>query len=169
MPLTSAQQVRQRVRDLPNLVDETRYGDGTASRFHLSYANITSASAYVPAGGTAWSATAASFDASGFVDFSGVISANSAFRLMYVWTVFSDDVIDHYLSGGILDATKQLAYDLQFDTLKRARWMAPDGSQYDDTQAKDALQKILASIHDEETEAADLSAGMVSWSVNQGE
>jgi hypothetical protein len=92
MTLSTSQQVRLFVQDQPTIFDETRTFDGTANLFNLPYRNLTSATAFVTAsGGAGWTATGCTFDASGFVAFSAVGSANSAYRVRGVQSNFSDD------------------------------------------------------------------------------
>lgn len=171
MTLTDNQQVRLKIQDFPALADVTLHGDGTANRFLLPQRNLTSASAYVPAGNTAWSATGATFDASGAVAFSSIISANSAFRLTYTHSTFSDDEVDHFLSegGSVVGAAKEACVALMFDGQKRASWAAADGTKYDDTKALDSLRGLYATLKDEESDAAGAAASMESWSMNQGD
>jgi hypothetical protein len=171
MPLTSAHLVRQRIQDEPQYANATYRGDGTANEFALPHRNLSSGSAFVPLGGTAWSATAATFNPSGTVTFSNVISANSAFNVRYVHSVFSDAVIDSYLSaqGSIDGAALQCAYDLQFDAIKRAKWASPDGSQYDDTQARETIREIIATLQEKARQEAIGGGQIQSWAETQGE
>lgn len=171
MPLPSSQMVRQRVNDMPQPASDTYYGDGTASRFRLPHANLTTATASVAPGGTAWSATGATFNVSGRVDFSGVISANSAFLVEYVWSIWSDSVIDEYISanGSVLGAALQCAYDLQFDNVKRSRWMAANGAQYDNIQAGAYVKDIISGIKAEMMEDAVNYGALASWAETQGD
>lgn len=41
MSLTTAQQIRLKIADIPRLADQTYYGDGLASSFALPHNNIT--------------------------------------------------------------------------------------------------------------------------------
>lgn len=166
--LTTAQQVRLRIQDQPRRADVTRFADGTANTYYVPERNLTSGSAFLPAAG-GWSATGAAFDVSGSVAFSAVLSANSAFRLSYTYSVFSDDEIDHMISAGgnVLGASMEAVQTLMFDSLKRASWRAPDGSSYDDTKAMDMLNSLYAKLKDELTEAADLGGGFQSWAEGQ--
>ena len=171
-PLTTAYQVRLRIQDLPRQVDITRHGDGTGTRYHLEHRNITSGTAYVAPGGTAWSATAGSvFNASGFVDLSGVVSANSAVRFVYVHSVFSDNEIGHYTAAGgdIPGAAIQAVRALRFDGLRRASWAAPDGTEYDDTAALTELDRLEKSLRREIEDAAFAAGSIESWSENQAD
>jgi hypothetical protein len=171
MPLTSAQLVRQRIQDLPAYNDiATMIGDGTANSFKLPHVNLTTASAYVPVA-AGWSATGATFDATfGIVSFPSAFSAQSAFRVTYVHTVFAEAVIDEYVSAyGVLGAALQCAYDLQFDALKRAKWRSPAGDEYDDTDARNALKDIISALTHEQEQDAIFGGGFNSWSVTQAE
>jgi hypothetical protein len=173
MALTTAQAVRLRVQDLPTVANETYYGDGTAVLFLLPHRNITSGTAYVPIGKTAWTATGASFDASGYVTFSGIIPANSAFRVQYVHSNFSDDEIGHFtaVGGTVNGAALEAVQTLMFDSLKRARWMSPDGTQHDDTQAQSMLSRMYtqlkAAVDETDAEAAAAGGEMQSWALEQ--
>lgn len=168
MPLTDHQLVRQRITDPPRYYDSAHYGDGIATRYTLPVSNLVSASAFVQPGGTAWSASAATFNPTGFVDFANPISAQSAFRIVGVYTVFSDEVIDERVSAyGVRGAALECCYDLLFDAAKRARWGAPDGSQYDDTGSITALNMAISALKHEEEEAAIQGGGFWSWAETQ--
>jgi len=169
MALTTAQQVRLKIQDQPLVADATYEGNGTATIHALPHRNLTSATAFVPDGKTAWSATGCTFDASGFVAFSGVIAANSAFRVRYVYSVFSDDEIGHFTAeGGNVNGAALAAIEtLMFDSLKRARWMAPDGTQYDDTQAQAQLRHMWDRLHQAAADDAISGGAISSWAMNQ--
>jgi len=170
MTLTTAEQVRLRIQDKPIVFDSTFYGDGTATTFALGVTNVTSATAFVPIA-AGWSGTGATLDATGFVVFSGVISANSAFRVRGVHTVFSDAEIGHFtaVGGSVVGAALEAVGALMFDSLKRARWAAPDGTTYDDTAAQGQLQKLYDQLA-EEIKAAAVDAGsFVSWAEGQAD
>lgn len=173
MPLSSAQRVRQRIQDFPRPYDGVFVGDGLATRFALPHVNLTSASAYVTIGSppTGWSGTGATFNSSGYLEFANVIPALSSFRVAYVHSVFSDEIIDEYVSaeGGVNGAALQCAYDLQFDALKRAKWRAADGAEFDDTKAMDMLGKIIDTLKAEQTEEAIYGGGFQSWAITQEE
>lgn len=169
MTLTTAQQVRLRIQDAPAWFDDVRYGDGTAAVFDLGKRNLTTASAYLAVGGTAWSATGCTVDVSGVVAFSGVISAMTAFRVRGVHSVFSDDEIGHFtaVGGSVAGAALEAARTLAFDGLKRAKWAAPDGSSWDDTMALQALYSLIGKL-EEEVAGAELSAGAFGeWAITQ--
>lgn len=171
--LTTAQQVRLRIQDIPAIADTTLYGDGTADTFSLVQRNQTSATAFVPigVGGTAWSATGCAFDpAFGSVQFSGVISAQSAFRTRYVFSVFSDDEISGMVvaGGDVVGASIEAVQTLMFDSLKRAVWRAPDGSMYDDTAAQQALKTLFDVLKDQQGDQAAAEGGISEWGLNQG-
>lgn len=173
--LTSAQAVRLRIRDLPVIADDTYIGDGSGRLFNLPHENISSGSAFVPGANGQWSATAAAFNASGFVEFDGTISANSAWRARYVHSVFSDEDIEHRLTteSGLTRVSLAFVKDLMFDGLKRAKWAAPDGSEYDDTKAIDLLDKLYRALAGEiaevDSEAAIAGGAIAGWAVTQGE
>lgn len=171
MVLTEAQQVRLRIQDLPLIADVTRYGDGTAATYQLQHSNLTSASAFIPLGGTAWSATGATFNASGYVDFSGVISANSAFRVRYVHSTFSDTDVDQMLAdgGSVLGASREAVQTLMFDGLKRSKWAAPDGTEFSDVDAMKLLKDLWDVLQEELSEEATTAGSIASWSLNQGD
>lgn len=171
--LTTAQQVRLRIQDIPTIYDTTLYGDGTADTFAFTQRNQTSATAFVPigaGGGTAWSATGCAFDSTfGGVQFSGVISAQSAFRARYVYSVFSDDEIGTMITagGGVRGASIEALQTLFFDSLKRSVWRAPDGSMYDDTAALAALRQLYDVLILEQAEDAVGQGGISEWGLNQ--
>ena len=99
--LTTAQQVRARIQDIPQRFDLVLAGDGLRSAYTVQdgnapVTNMISASAFVVAP-NGWSATGATFDPTGFVTFSGVISANTAFRVVGVQSIFSEADIGHFI------------------------------------------------------------------------
>ncbi len=169
--LTTADQIRLRIQDQAKPADTTLHGDGTAVRFGFDHANITSGTAYVGLGNppTAWSATGCTFDSTGFVEFSAIHSANSAFRIVYVHSVFSDDEIGHFtaVGGSVPGAALEACRTLMFDSLKRARWMAADGSQYDDTMAMNFIGKLESTLRKELEESAIAGGAIYSWAEQQ--
>ena len=169
MALTTAQQVRLRIQDIPAVADVTRSFDGSASAFNLEHRNLTSGTAFVPGSNSLWSATGAAFNTSGYVTFSAVISANSAWRARYVHSVFSEDEISHFTAAGgsIAGAAIEAVQALMFDGLKRAKWAAPDGTTYDDTAALDALWKIYSAQKEEIADSETFDGGYDSWSEGQ--
>ena len=173
MALTTAQQVRLRIQDIPQVFDLEWNANGSATEYQLrngaaEYRNITSATAYIPVAGV-WSATGATFNVSGYVAFSGVVSANSALRARGVWSTFSDEEIEHFtaVGGNIAGAALEAAHTLQFDALKRAAWAAPDGTTYDDTKVIQALKDLIEELKDEVSEDASSAGGFASWAENQ--
>lgn len=170
MTLTDAQRLRLRIQDQPMLEDRTYYGDGQASVFTLAYTNVSSASAYV-SGSAGWTGTGATFNPTGNVAFSGVISANSAFRVTYTYSTFADAEIDQFLAdgGGLAGASREACVALMFDATKRARWMAPDGSQFDDTIAMGHLRDMYKELTEEIQQAATLNGVISSWGLSQGD
>lgn len=169
MTLTTAQRVRLRVSDFPLMADLTHYGDGTAQTFALPHRNLVSASAFVP-NGASWTATGATFNPSGSVAFSGVISGASAFRTTYVYSVFTDEEIDDFLTvgGGVNGAALEAVTTLMFDGLKRSRWSAPDGTSHDDTAAIGLLREMYNTLKEEQAEEAVAGGGFGEWGMNQG-
>lgn len=173
MTLTTAQQVRLRIQDIPQVFDIEWNANGSATEYQLrngaaEYRNITSATAYIPVAGV-WSATGAAFNTSGYVAFSGVVSANSALRTRGVHSVFSDDEVGHFtaVGGTVAGAALEAAHTLQFDALKRAAWAAPDGTTYDDTKAIDALKALIDELKEEVNDEGLAAGGFQSWSINQ--
>lgn len=169
--LTSGQRVRLTIQDPPIRADYTLIGDGTAASFLAPHTNLTSASAFVPgAGNSAWSATGFSYSLNGEYSFSGVISANSAYRLTYTHTTFSDDEVDQFLAdgGSVNGAALEAVKALIFDAVKRSRWMSSDGQSYDDTNAQTHLREMYEKFSRELEKDATIAGGMASWSVNQG-
>lgn len=169
--LTTAQQVRLRIQDIPAIADVTLYGDGTADTFSLVQRNQTSATAFVPLNATAWSATGATIDPTfGSVQFSNILSANSAFRVRAVYSVFSDDEISGMVvaGGDVVGASIEAVQTLMFDGLKRAVWRAPDGSMYDDTAAQQALKTLFDVLKDQQSDLAAAEGGISEWGLNQG-
>jgi hypothetical protein len=170
MSFDTARQVRLRIQDQPSVFDLTRTFDGSATVFDLPYRVISSATALVPDASGRWSATGATFDPSGWVAFSGIGSAHSAYRVRGVYSVFSDDEIGHFtaIGGSVAGAALEAVRVLMFDSLKRARWAAPDGSQWDDTAALDQLR----ALHDQliaDIERDQAGGGFVSWAEGQGD
>ena len=172
----SANQVRARINDRVRFEAETFIGDGSASAFKLKagapFSTVTAATAYVFVAATpGYSATAATFDVEwGRVGFAGSVSANSGVQATYGWSIFADDEINYYLytaaGGGSVPAVALLCVKaLQFDSLRRASWGAPDGTNYDDTAAQATLQKMYDSIWAELREGPD--GGIESWSEQQ--
>ena len=168
MALTTAEQVRLRIQDKPTIFDSTLAGDGSATIFGLGVTNVVSGMAFVPGVG-GWTATGATIDATGFVAFSGAISANSAFRVRGVHTVFSNDEIGHFtaVGGTVAGAALEAVKALMFDSLKRAKWAAPDGTEYDDTAAQQQLQKLYEQLDEEVNEGAVDAGAYASWSLGQ--
>ena len=163
--LTTAQQVRLRIQDFPTVADVTQHGDGSASAFPLDHRHAASGTAYVPDASGRWSATAATFDPSGFVTFPDVISAGSAWRARYVHSVFSPDEIGHFtaVGGGVAGAALEACRALMFDALRRAQWAAPDGTRYDDTAALQQLRTLHSALLAEVNEGAVDAGGFASW------
>lgn len=169
MSLTTAQRTRLKISDSPRIADITRYGDGTATVFQTEHVNLTSGSAFVPLGGTAWTATGVTFNASGFYTFTNVISALSAYRVTYVHSVFSDTEIDQFLEdgGSIIGAAVEAVGSLMFDSLRCARWMASDGSSYDNTSSQSHARSLYDKLVEELEREAATAGGFQSWALGQ--
>lgn len=173
MALTTAQQVRLRIQAPWQRGEEILYGDGIASGFKLAqgqpHSTIVSATASVNNAG--WSATGCTIDTTyGYATFSGVVSANTAVRFDYLWSVFSDDEIGYFtaVGGTIPGAALEAVRTLMFDGLKRANWQAPDGTKYDDSRVIDLLKAMEERLQAEVERADGPAGGWESWSVNQG-
>jgi hypothetical protein len=171
MTLDITAQVRLRIQDRWRYASEELTGNGYDSTFKLAqgspFSTITAGSATIRAS-TSYTATGASFDtALGLVSFSGTISANSAFRAAYQWSVFSDEEVTNFIAqgGSVAGASLEAVRALMFDGLRRAKWAAPDGSQYDDTQALNHLKTMYSAFWAEQREAPE--GGLASWSEQQ--
>lgn len=169
MTLTTAQQVRLRIQDQPVIMDHVGTADGQAKEFALPMRAIQSATAYIHDSNQQWTATGATVDATGFVAFSAVITANSAWRVRGVASTFSDDEIGHFtaVGGSVPGAALEAVKVLMFDSLKRASWAAPDGTNYDDTKAMDQLNTLYEQLQAEVSEGAIQYGGFVSWAMGQ--
>lgn len=168
MALTSGQQVRLRIQDLPVVALDTYAGDGQTTAFKLPHNVITSASAYVGSGGT-WNGTGATF-VSGYVAFADPVPASSAFMVKYTYSVFSDDEVEHFLTAGgnVNGAAIEAVQTLMFDGLKRQKWSAPDGTEVDDTAAMKLLTDLYKTLKQEQRDEAIVSGGgFQSWAENQ--
>lgn len=164
MGLAELEQVRLFIQDAARVADGVYQGDGSATVFALPHRHLTSGTAFVPSP-SGWGATGATFDPTGFVAFSGAIAAGSAFRARYVHSTFSDAELEHFLAAGgsVRGAALAAVQTLMFDGLRRARWAAPDGSQYDDTAAQGLLRDLYTTLaRERETDAGGLGA-VVSW------
>lgn len=174
MTLTTAQQVRVRIQDPWRRGSEVRYGDGLASSFQLAqgapHSTLVSATASIVV--TGWSATGCTFDLSlGYVTFSGIPSANTAVRFDYQWAVFGDEEIGYFTAAGggtVRGAALEAVRTLRFNASKRARWAAPDGTQYDDTAAMRALKELEDDLQTEVVRYSEgPEGGYESWAVEQ--
>lgn len=161
-----ADQLRLLVRDKPWLVDRTITGDGLSNSFLLPERNITTGSAFIT-GTNGWSATGATYNPSGEVLFSSVISAYALVRLRFVASIWSDAEIADFAAEGLYAGARRAAYELMFDSTKRARWAAPDGSSYDDTAAIRAVEKLIDVLNQQQGEEVVSAGGYAQWSENQ--
>jgi len=114
--------------------------------------------------GAQWVATGATFS-SGMVEFAHRISANSAFRVSYVHTVFSDAEIDDFIDRGndLLGAQIAAVETLMFDSLKRVSWRAHDGTSYNDTHAQQTLQAMHTKLKRQQMDEAQAILGVYGW------
>lgn len=171
MPLSNLDIIRSRIQDYAKAEDIFDYGDGLKTRFNLPHKNIMSATALVVVGGTAYSATAATFNVSGYVTFSSIIPLNTAVNFQYVQSTFSDDEIGYFTASGggsVAGAALLAIRALRFDGLKRARWMASNGTQFDSTNAITELGRIESALKAELEEDAALAGGsVIGWSEGQ--
>lgn len=170
MTLTLLQAVRGRIQDPFRAASVVLYGDGITTRFDLTHSNIQSGTAYVQPGGTAWSATAgATFNTTGFVTFTDRVSANSAIRLDYVHSVFSDTELGYFtgIGGNVPGAALEAVRWLLFDGLKRMRWMSPDGAMADDTAAIGLLRALESGLKYEIEQDATSGGSLDSWGESQ--
>ena len=181
MALNTAEILRFRMADRPRQLMETRYGDGTATAFPISGYPLVSGStalggftpsAFVPigAGGTAWSATGATWNYPlGTISFSSILSAQSAFMLSYTYAVFSDQEIDYVTANfaGIGAMQLTLIDNLMGDAYKRERWGSQAGSFYDSTETMKNLMLMRSAIRTEMTVEAGPQGAFVSWDAEQ--
>jgi hypothetical protein len=165
MALTTAQQVRLLIRDIPRPAAETLYGDGTANVFALRQSVVMSANAYIPLG-TALSATGVTVDHYGRATFATTISANSAVQVNYLYSVYNDHEIGNFLTAGgnVKGAGLEAVQSLMFDAASRARWAASDGGSYDDKIAISDLRQLYETLRGELADVAAFYGGVVSWS-----
>jgi hypothetical protein len=178
MALTTAELLRRHIADRPRLAVELYYGDGTASSFGISGSPIVTGctalgafqpSAMVPVGNS-WSATGATFDYNlGTVTFSGVISANSAFQVVYTYGTFSDQEIDQVTATyGILQEMQlDLIDTLMADSYKRARWASQRGAYFDDSLTMNNLMLMRSAVFASKTTEQGPLGGIVGWSNTQ--
>jgi hypothetical protein len=171
MTLTIPQIVRSRINDPFRYGTELIIGDGTGSVFQLkqgaphSTISAGSITAFTAAGGTAWSATGATFDVSaGLVTFSSIPPVNAALQVTYFWSVFSEDEMAYFTGlGGVPEATLGAVNHLLVNYAKRGSWAAPDGSTYNDTQALNSLMALRSALI---AEMRGAEVGPVGDSVN---
>lgn len=168
MALGETARFRSFIQDPRRIADVVTYGDGTAALFTLAHANVLEGTAFVPGPG-GWSATGATFNTTGFVELATAISANSALRLRYEHSVFSNDEIGEWFThGGSFNNAARLAIlTLQFDGLRRAKWTAPDGTSFDDTAALARLRELYDLLGQEDENAAIAGGAVGSWSLDQ--
>jgi hypothetical protein len=167
-------QVRLRIQDQWRYGEEIIPGDGTASAFKLSqgapHSTLISATASV-AVAAGWSATGCTIDnALGRAVFPTAISANSGIHYGYLWAVFSDAEIGEFTAAGSLaGAALEAVRTLRFNAPKRARWAAPDGTQYDDSRVSRDLKELEDDLQEEVIRYSEgPEGGYESWAAEQG-
>lgn len=174
MPLPD--QVRLRISDPWRFGEEVRYGDGLASQFKLAqgapFSQVSALSAYLPAAG-GWSAVTASAVSMGLgtLTLTGTLQANSAVRFVYQWAVFSEAEVGEFITAGggtVPGAALQAVRSLQFASLRRAKWAAPDGTEYDDTAAMRQLLAMEEKLVEEIEKDEGPAGGIESWGEQQG-
>ena len=174
MPLSLADQVRLRISDRWRFGEEVRYGDGLASQFKLAqgapFSNVSALSAYHTAAG-GWSGVTASAQDTGLgtITLTGLLQANSAVRFAYQWAVFSDAEIGEFtaMGGNVAGAALYAVRTLMFDSLRRAKWKAPDGTEYDDTAAQKQLLEMEKRLVEEIEKSDGPAGGIESWGEQQ--
>lgn len=169
MTLTLIEQVRLRINDQAKAAYSYDYGDGQKVRFELPYRNVLSGTAYVSLGGTAWSATGATFNTTGFVTFTSPIPANSGVAFDYTYSVFGDSEIGQFtaVGGSVPGAALEAIRTLRFDGLRRARWASPDGASYDDTTVIGELGRLESALLFEIESNAIAGGAITSWGEQQ--
>lgn len=164
MALTDLERIRLVIQDKPQTQNAVYTANGVDTRYELAYPNPQEGSAFVETN-QRWAMTAASFQADGYVVFPDRVSANSAFRVEYAHTVFTDDELRYYMeAGGDTRGAQILAIEtLMFDSLKRAQWGAPDGTSYNDTAAQAQLIKMHERLLKQQSDAAIGFGGVKGW------
>ena len=171
MALTTAQQVRLKIQDQPLAADDVYVFDGSGIIFALPHRVITSATGFILDSNSRWSATGGVTFSEYAVSWGHTGSANSAYRTRYMHSVFSDDEIGHFtaVGGTVNGAALEAVQALMFDGLKRAKWVAPDSSEYDDTAAMKLLNDLYKTLKDEQHQEAIGAGGFQEWAITQGE
>ena len=168
--ISDIDQVRLTIFDQPKATAAALLGVGSGlTVYDLPHRNMTSGTAYVVAAG-AYTATGATLNPSGWVQFSGQVSAGTPMLIRYVYSTFSDTEIQQFLDtgGSVVGAALEAVRSLMFDGLRRARWTSPDGSSYDDTAAMNLLSQLYDRLLEAQT-VEDLTdvGGFQAWSENQ--
>ena len=182
MPLAtdSAAQLRWRINDRARRQEYTFYGDGTASAFQLNtlpggvvtgQGAAHGPSAFVPLGGTAWSATGASWDyGNAVVTFSGVISANTAINTIFYHATFSEEEINFVTAqfGAGVAGALECVETLMMDASKRASW-AGGGVSYNEAQTFANLKQMCDTLWTKQVDESGPQGGFESWADNQAD
>ncbi len=176
MSYTQDQELRLGVDDLPKPAEEVLYGDGTGTAFQLAHYPLVSATpASAPSAyfyvTSAWSATGASFSYPfGRVSFPGIVSANSAVRIVYHWAIFSDEEICYFTGkhAGDLVSQKLLVVEtLLMNAWKRHNWSAAGGQSVSEANVFDQLMKMRAMLQTKLTTELGPEGSLISWSEEQ--
>lgn len=165
---TDTDRLRSLLADPVRVAESLGYGDGLTVFYPLPYNNPRSGSAFVMQAG-AWSATGATVNPTGYLEFQTVLPTASAWRARYQWSIWGDDELSGLLSaaGSVFGAALQAAYGLLIDGSRRARWMAPDRTTYDDVQAVAYVNDFISAINKERENQAAGAGGLIGWSDNQ--
>jgi hypothetical protein len=160
-------QVRLRIQDRWRYAVDDITGSWADTAYKLAqgapFSTITGATAY-RRNAMGYSVTGATFDlVNGVVSFAEPVGVGGVCRASYQWAVFGDDAIGQFISdgGSMAGASQEAIRVLMFDAAKRARWAAPDGSQYDDTAALRHLQTMYDVFQNEQSEIGE--GDITSW------
>lgn len=179
MALTTAQLFRRRIADRHLRTAESLTGDGLTSAFQLGGFPIASGTAQSIAGSATVLSpyvTGYSFDYTyGVVTFPSAIPAGSAFgTAVYYFSVFSDEDIDQILSANNNDFDRselEVIRILMADNYKRAKWAAPGGLSYDESQTMRNLVLRYSALYNMiyNTPHQQASPAPISWAETQAD
>ena len=179
--MNSADNLRFRMADRPQLAIETYLGDGTASAYQISGVPIVTGGTALGgrslnveirnANGDSWTATSlmATSLALGLITFAQPIPFGFPFQVTYTFATFSDSEIDEFTaaSPGDLNGQKIGMIDvLLVDYAKRSRWNA-QGVSMDDSVVFQNLLKLREELWKQMTQEIGPQGGLVSWAEGQ--